>query len=186
MPMYLVRWPDLSAALVKAASEDELLVLLDEVANSDGCTWRVYKGPLFLEFALPVGFEVKDHDERTGPIRREDIVVNDVSGLQEGAPLEITFAQGDTGGETSRAIEKLAFPRVFQVRHDHDEEPGEAELREAVAAELATLVRTSWRWEQVSRRDDLESRIAVDLGASPALVRRLAEEAKQRSDPDLR
>ena len=51
MPIYLVRWPDLSAALVKASSEDELVEILDEVANPDGSTWSVYRGPLFLEFS---------------------------------------------------------------------------------------------------------------------------------------
>ena len=38
MPIYLVRWPDLSAALVKAGSEEELLDTLDQVANPKGCT----------------------------------------------------------------------------------------------------------------------------------------------------
>ena len=52
MPIYLVRWPDLSAALVKASSEDELVEILEEVANPDGCTWSVYLGPLFLEFGV--------------------------------------------------------------------------------------------------------------------------------------
>ena len=46
MPVYLVRWPDLSAALVKAGSEDELIGILDEVGNPDGCTWSIYRGPL--------------------------------------------------------------------------------------------------------------------------------------------
>lgn len=36
MPIYLVRWPDLSASLVRAGSEEELLVTLDEVANPSG------------------------------------------------------------------------------------------------------------------------------------------------------
>ena len=35
MPIYLVRWPDLSAALVKASSEDDLVEILDEVANPE-------------------------------------------------------------------------------------------------------------------------------------------------------
>jgi hypothetical protein len=38
MPIYLVRWPDLSAALVKASLEDELVEILDELANPEGST----------------------------------------------------------------------------------------------------------------------------------------------------
>jgi hypothetical protein len=73
MPIYLVRWPDLSAALVKASSEDELVEILDEVANPDGSTWSVYRGPLFLEFSLPVRFDVKDRGGRAGPILPEEV-----------------------------------------------------------------------------------------------------------------
>jgi hypothetical protein len=72
MPIYLVRWPDPSAALVKASSEDELVEILDEVANSDGGTWSVYRGRPFLEFSLPVRFDVKERGGRAGPIPPED------------------------------------------------------------------------------------------------------------------
>jgi hypothetical protein len=40
-----VRWQDLSAALVSAADEDDLVDTLDELANPDGATWTEYKGP---------------------------------------------------------------------------------------------------------------------------------------------
>ncbi len=60
MPIHLVRWPDLSAALVKAGSEDDLIDILDEVANPEGCAWSVYRGPLFVEFSLPARFQVEE------------------------------------------------------------------------------------------------------------------------------
>jgi hypothetical protein len=131
MPIYLVRWPDLSAALVRAGSEDELIEILDEVANPDGCTWSVYRGPLLLEFSLPVRFEVKERDRRVGPIPPEDIVVEDVSGLLEGAFLEVEIAGADTGGEMSDAIEKKAFPHVFEARRGRGEDPTDDKLRAA-------------------------------------------------------
>jgi hypothetical protein len=37
MLIYLVRWPDLSASLVQAESEEHLLDILDQVGNSDDC-----------------------------------------------------------------------------------------------------------------------------------------------------
>ena len=36
MPIYLVRWPDLSASLVRARHEDDLIDTLDQVANPEG------------------------------------------------------------------------------------------------------------------------------------------------------
>ena len=45
MPIYLVRWPDLSASLVRARHEADLIDALDGVGNSDGCEWSVYEGP---------------------------------------------------------------------------------------------------------------------------------------------
>jgi hypothetical protein len=81
MPIFLVRWPGLSAALVKAGSEDDLVEILDEVANPEGCTWSVYRGPLFLESELPVRIQVKKRKEGV-PLRAEDVVVEDVFGAQ--------------------------------------------------------------------------------------------------------
>jgi len=92
MPIFLVRWPDLSAALVRAGSEDALIDILDEVANPEGCTWSVYCGPLFIEFSLPVHFQVKDRGDQAGPLHPEDVVMEDVSGLGDGGPLEVSLA----------------------------------------------------------------------------------------------
>ncbi|MGH7855950.1 MAG: hypothetical protein ACREQY_01380 [Candidatus Binatia bacterium] len=183
MPIYLVRWPDLSAALVKAGSEDELIEILDEVANPDGCTWSIYRGPLFLEFSLPARFEVKERNGRTGPIPPQDIVVEDVSGLREGASLEVEIGGADTGAEMSEAIEKSAFPHVFAARHGRDEDPTDEELRAAVRAELETLVRASWRREHVERRDDPESRLAAEMDAPVRLARRWMEAAGREPPP---
>jgi hypothetical protein len=175
MPIYLVRWPDLSAALVKANSEDHLLDILDEVANPEGCSWSVYRGPLFLDFALPARVELK---EGPSPIRREDIEVHGISELAEGGLLEVTIPGTDTGAEMSEAIEKKAFPHIFKVRHGRGREGTEAELRKAVDAEIQTLVRASWRTEHVKRRDDPESRIAAVMDAPPRLVKQWLEAAK--------
>jgi hypothetical protein len=182
MPIYLLRWPDLSAALVKAGSDDELVEILDEVANPDGCTWSVYRGPLFLEFSLPVRFEVRERDGRPRPIPPQDILVEDVSGLHEGAFLEVEIGGADTGGEMSEAIEKSAFPHVFKARHEGNEDPTDDELRAAVRAELETLARASWRREHVKRRDDPESRLAAEMDAPVRLARRWMEAA----DPEPR
>jgi hypothetical protein len=186
MPVYLVRWPDLSAALVKAGSEDELVEILDEVANPDGCTWSIYRGPLFLEISLPVRFEVKERDGRAGPIPPQDILVEDVSELHEGAFLEVEIAGADTGGDMSEAIEKRAFPHVFKARHGRDDDPTDDELREAVRAELRTLVRASWRREHVRRRDDPESRLAAEMDAPVRLARRWIEAADREPPPTPR
>jgi len=175
MPIYLVRWPDLSAALVKAGSEEALVEILDEVGNPDGCTWSVYRGPLFLEFSLPLRFEVRERGGRAGPIPPGDILVEDVSGLHEDSFLTVEISGADTGCAMSEAIEKSAFPHVFKARHERDEDPSDDELREAVRAELQMLVRTSWRREHVKRRDDLESRLAAEMDAPLRLARRWIE-----------
>ena len=150
MPLYVVRWPDLSAALVKAGSEDELIEILDEVANPDGCTWSQYRGPLFLEFSLPAKFQLRERGESAAPMSPEDVVVGDVAELVEGAPLAVTIPESGTGSEMLEAIEKQAFPYVFDVRNAFGEDATEEELREAVRAELQALVRASWKLEHVT------------------------------------
>jgi hypothetical protein len=103
--------------------------------------------PAVLEFSLPVRFDVKERGGRAGPIPPEDIVVGDVSGLHEGGWLKVEIGGTDTGGDMSEAVEEKAFPHVFKARHGRDEDPTDDELREAVRAELDTLVRASWRRE---------------------------------------
>ena len=179
MPIYLVRWPNLSAALVKAGSEDELLDILDEVANAEGCTWSVYRGPLFLDFSVPVKVDIK-RPESPGPLRQNDIEVGDVSRLAEGTHLEVEIPACDTGFDMAEAIQKKAFPHLFKALHEGGLDVTEEELREALTAELQTLVKASWRTEQVKRRDDPASAIAAMMGAPPRLVQRWIEAAQQK------
>lgn len=178
MPIYLARWPDLSAALVRASSEEDLEDVLDEIANPEGCTWSVYRGPLCIEFSLPVPFDVKERGTGTVPLEPGDIVVGDVSALREGDALEVSIPGGDTASRMVEAVQRKAFPHVFRARQEHDREPSERKLRDAILAELQELVRASWRHEHVRRRDDPESRVAVEMGTTPRLVRRWLEAAE--------
>ena len=73
MPMYLVRWPDLSASLVQAEGEEHLLDILDQVGNADDCEWCIYNGPLFIDFRLPVEWSIQDGGRRT-PVAPQQIV----------------------------------------------------------------------------------------------------------------
>src|SRR2546425_12077583 len=62
MPLYLVRWPNLSAAFVMATDEVDLVDRLDMLGDPSGCRWQVYRGPLHIEIDLPIDFERK-HEE---------------------------------------------------------------------------------------------------------------------------
>ena len=77
MPIYLVRWPDLSASLVRARHEDDLIDILDQVANPDGCEWSVYQGPLFIDFQLPAEWHIED-ERPDEPVTPAQVVVGDV------------------------------------------------------------------------------------------------------------
>ena len=171
MPLSLVRWPDLTAALVKAQSEDELVDRLDEVANPEGCTWSVYSGPLFLEFALAAKASLA---ESRGPKGDSDVKVEDVEGLLEGPSLTVLIPEGDTAFEMSEAIEKKVFPRVYKARHGKSDATV-ASLKRAVAAEMQVAVQASWRSEDVGRRDDPESRLAAMMDAPERIVRKWKE-----------
>ena len=113
MPIYLVRWPDLSASLVRARHEDDLIDTLDQVANPEGCEWSVYEGPLFIDVRLPAAWRIED--ARPGePVTPEQVVVQDV-GRMATEPIveamELSLA-GDDGCDTRMAILRTAFPRL--------------------------------------------------------------------------
>lgn len=190
MPIYLVRWPDLSAALVRAGSEDELPDILDQVANPEGCEWSVYEGPLFIDFRLPVEWRI-DKDERPAePVTPQQLVISDIGPMAtchvaEG--MELSLA-GDDGYDTAKEIVRTAFPELHAVlSNDEVIEPdgvlAEAALREALHAELTGVLRSSWRRAQLQKKTDLVSAIAREVDMPPAMVQRHADLA--RSDREL-
>ena len=170
MPIYLVRWPDLSASLVRARDEDDLTDTLDQVANPDGCEWSIYEGPLFIDFRLPAAWRIED--ERPGePVAPEQVVVGDVGRLATEDvidALELSLA-GEDGHDTAMAILRCAFPAVhaaIERLYDLDEDLAsegmvpEAEIREALRGELVRRLQWSWRQAQLLKKHDALSALA--------------------------
>src|SRR5260370_2626287 len=114
MPIYLVRWPDLSASLVQADGEDHLLDILDQVGNPDDCEWNIYDGPLFIDFRLPVEWSIPD-DRRGTPLAPTQVVLSDVGRIASGnvvEALQACLADADDGYETGAEI-----PKVINTGH---------------------------------------------------------------------
>jgi hypothetical protein len=190
MPIYLVRWPDLSASLVRARHEDDRIDTLDQVANPDGCEWSVYQGPLFIDFRLPAAWRIED--ERPGePVAPEQVVVGDVGRMATEHivdALELSLA-GDAGHDTGMAILGSAFPAVhaaIEKLYESDEELAcegvvpEAALREALHGELVRRLQWSWRRAQLQKKTDALSALARQMDSPVALVRKYAELARGR------
>src|SRR2546425_11945635 len=114
MPIYLVRWPDLSASLVQADGEEHLLDILDQVGNPDDCEWNIYEGPLFIDFRLPVEWSIQD--DRSGtPVSPQQIVLADVGRIASGnvvEALQLCLADADDGYETGAEGLRLAFRKL--------------------------------------------------------------------------
>ena len=188
MPIYLVRWPDLSASLVRARDEDDLTDTLDQVANPDGCEWSFYEGPLFIDFRLPAAWRIED--ERPGePVAPEQVVVGDVGRLATEHvvdALELSLA-GEDGHDTAMAILRSAFPAVhaaIERLYDLDEDLAsegvvpEAEIREALRGELVRRLQWSWRQAQLLKKADALSALARQMDSPVSLVRKYAELAR--------
>ena len=194
MPLYLVRWPDHTGAFVNAANEDQLLDILDEVANPEGCTWSVYRGPFHLEFKLNA--EVKDtrtDDQLQRPLGPQDFHIGDVQRICEGDPLTIEIADADTGSEMTNTVLRTIFPALQKVREGADDQgPREEDVRAALRTDLELLVQASWRRHQTKRRPDQDSQIATQMGTDPRLVEywakatRAAVEREKPSAPATR
>ncbi len=195
MPIYLVRWPDLSASLVRASSEEELVDILDQVANPEGCEWSVYEGPLFIDFRLPVEWSVRE--ARTGePVAPEQVVIDDVSRMAT-APvvetMEVSLADGDDGFDTGAEVIRLAFPEIHAAvenLYKSDEALEwegalpEADLRKALHSELVRLLRSSWRRAQLRKKDDPISNLAREMDLPVMLARKYAEIVSKRQIGD--
>lgn len=49
MPIYIVRWPNRSASIIRAADEEHLAHLLDHVGDPGSAIWEEYDGPLWVD-----------------------------------------------------------------------------------------------------------------------------------------
>jgi len=195
MPIYIVRWPDLAASLVRAESEEELEFILDQIGNPEGCEWSVYEGPLFINFRLPVQWSIRG-ERRGHPVAPEQIVIDDVGPMARGPvveTLELSLAEGDDGLETAGEILRIAFPALhaaveqFQESDDESAAEGmvpEADLRAALHAEIARFVGVSWRRAHLERKTDKVSTLAREMDLPSSLVRRYLEEAQERRQAD--
>lgn len=188
MPMYLVRWPDLSAALVSASNEDVLVDILDEVANPEGCTWSVYRGPIFIEFQLNAELNVvREEGAADRPLEPRDLRLGDVSGICERDTLTVVIPESDTAADMVAAVTRAAFPSVHAALNAAGEEASEADVRAAVEKEVDVLMRASWQQHQTKRRPDEVSRIAAAMGTAPQWVeymRQPVEDTEPPSTPD--
>jgi hypothetical protein len=180
--MYLVRWPGLVAALVTAADEDDLIDILDETANPEGCTWSVYRGPVYVEFSLNAEVEIREpepkaREPRERPLEPSEIRLGDVDRIREREVMTPYVPGAETADRMIDAITKRAFPALHRVLHPYRESLPEKEIRAALRDELAVLVQASWQHQQTKRRPDQDSRIAAAMGTSPRLVAHWAKRA---------
>ncbi len=195
MSIYLVRWPDLSASLVQADGEEQLLDILDQVGNPDDCEWNIYEGPLFIDFRLPVEWSIQD-DLRGTPVSPQQIVLSDVGRIATGnvvEALQLCLADADDGYETGAEVLRLAFPKLhaamersYEAGDSIDVEGAlpQAELREALRAELGRFVSSSWRRAQLGNKTDVISQLAREMDLSPKLARQYAEIAQQQQSDE--
>lgn len=177
MPIYLVRWQDLSAGLVSARNESELIDTLDELADSEGATWSVYRGPLWVEFEVPVQLSVPSSDEDESPLKLEDIKVSGTEEVDAGA-LEVSAAGCETGSAMKEEVYRRAFPALHRVLYGRDEAE-DAAVQSAIREELKRLVEARWRIANRARRTDPIGRIAAQMHAP---VRWVEEVLKRSGD----
>jgi hypothetical protein len=178
MPLYVVRWPDLTAALVRAANEDELIEILDQVADPEGCTWAEYDGPLFLEFELAARVEVECPEPAANgahrPLDPEQIHIIGADRLadRQAAPMTVSPV-GDSGYEMLQAVARFAFPTTAAAYWDYEHEPDRETMEQALRTDALRLVELTWR--QCHAHRDPAAQFAIDLDASMRRIKSQCE-----------
>jgi len=198
VPLYVVRWPNLSASFVQAEGEEDLLNILDQVGNADDCEWSLYRGPLFIDFRLPVEWDIRN-DRSSVPLKSQQVVIGDVSGIGSIVEaLQVSLAEGDDGYETGAELLRLAFPKLhaaIEKSHEAEEPEGlegglpEAKLRKALHAELERFIQASWRRAQLQNKSDAVSQLALEMDLSVQLARKYEEialgENREQREPTI-
>jgi len=113
--------------------------IIDEITSPSGCIWSVYRGPLMIDFAVPLKVEIKEG--LAGLTRAEDVHVEGELDLDEGEPLEVLPPDDcETSFEMRQAILREAFPALARVVYDDDEPTAEA-VRNAAARDIEAQAR---------------------------------------------
>lgn len=175
MPLYVVRWPGLQASLVRARDEDDLLDKLDEVSDPGGCTYKVYKGPVWVDFTLP--FTIRDvTPHKRVPTEPADFTVDadpEFDGDLNPTVLKPEMPGADSAYDMCAKVLQFAFPSLFRYMERRDEQFDDTDdaeppksperypesLRAALVADLMPLVRDCQAVAALQERDDLEARL---------------------------
>jgi hypothetical protein len=198
VPLYLVRWPTLHASLVRARDEDDLLTTLDEVADPGGCTYQVYRGPLWVDLELP--FEIRDiTPEKPNATDPTDFTVDATPAfeLERGpAILRPVQAPSETADLMSRTMMQFAFPNLAKYlkrRFDNDDgsdaadEPYPEAMRAALVADLWPFVRQLQAEKAVDEGEGIEAdlmrqmRVTSMLPSMKKALRDLLEDTPARN-----
>lgn len=179
MPIYLVRWQDLSAALVAAEDERALVRTLDELADLEGVTWSVYRGPLWVELEVPVALGVADRRGRErAPLRHADLRLGDTAELRPGA-LDAAAADTATGRAMVEQVYRTAFPRLHRALYGAGGQ-GDAALRGALRGELRRLVDAHRRLASRSHGRGAAGKLAAPGRSAARVVGRARRRAEER------
>lgn len=192
MPIYLVRWPNLSAALVSAEDEDDLLDTLDQLADTEGARWEKYRGPLWVEFDLPVKTKIPPADEeQAGSAAVETSRIEfdhaDVYRLAGGSmPLELSVPTADTGFDMVDHIYQRAFPHLYKAvtKTWASEDAADRGIDRALRKELELLIQARWRIKARGRATDEWSQLATFMRAPVRVVKAYARLAGHDTGPE--
>jgi hypothetical protein len=204
MALWIVRWPGVGASIVTAESEEELELVLDEVADIEGCTWEPYDGPLWIDFTLRTSYSVRS-SAAGAPPEEQDVLIESVDEMRSSSsPLKISVPiedGSDTAAEFHDAVLGWAFPAVAKAYQEAadawsaggcqgDPSPPVADvLRAAVHADVApSIVRQEAMLEGREARTDTLGRVAEMVGMPVPMIERmraryLASRASQEFAP---
>ena len=173
MPLYVVRWPNLSAALVRAEDQRELINILDEISDPNGCTWAEYDGPLFLDFELAATLKVDvDGFDPARPLVPEQLRLENIDALasQVQGPVTITPC-AETGEAMIKEICRFAFPATAAIYWGDKNEIDRNELERALQEDAMRMVEYTWRRSHLYRSSDPDAQLAIVMGTSPEWIK---------------
>ena len=139
MPLYLVRWPDFSAAFVNARDEDDLVDQLDMLGDPSGCRWKVYRGPLHIELELPIDFERKNAAESATGAVADRYTVTKVPDELGRSSVEVSIPSTDTTDAMLDEIWRFAFPNLRKATEENGYELTGEQVKQFALQDLDVL-----------------------------------------------
>jgi len=149
----------------------------------------VYRGPVFLDFEIPIAIKREQTSQNQQVPLTDGQLDVDAESIHDfdGGMLKLS----QIGYDLDSSMMNFAFPHLNELWREHEEDMIEgsidtelrSKIREAALRDLKPYIQTSWRIKNMERSDDPVDQIARTHRTSPEVIKQFVPKNEHPDKP---